>query len=134
MKNIKSLAVLLLVISQNSWGYEEGWNYQNFYEEVDWCKQSIIFPSAQDYIKAGLSKNKSEEDLRVDAISMVPVFENIGSNMCYCTFNELAKDIKHTEYKRGDIVKQYMAIPRCQSSISQAMQSIKENPDQGKLK
>lgn len=64
--------------------------------------------------------------MAAEAISMVPVFESIGSEMCYCTFNELAKDIKYTDYQRGEVVKQYMAIPRCQNSLKQAMKSAKD--------
>lgn len=127
------LSVLILIIPQLTWGYEKGWDYQKFYEEVNWCKQSIIYPGAQDYIKAGIKNNKSEEEMRVDVISMVPVFERISNDMCYCTFNEIAKDIRYSDYQRREIVKLYMSTPRCQKSLEQSMQSSKVNPGKGKL-
>lgn len=133
MKNLKYFCFALIAVSSSTLGYEKGWDYKNFYTEVDWCKQSMIFPSAQDFIAAGGKAGKSESELRTEAISMVPVFESVARNMCYCTFNELAKDIPHNEYERSEIVQQYMAIPRCKASIKEAMEAIKENRGSGRL-
>ncbi|MGP4846166.1 hypothetical protein ACTXGQ_18710 [Marinobacter sp. 1Y8] len=133
MKNLKYFCFALIALSSSALGYEKGWDYQNFYTEVDWCKQSIIFPNAQDYIAAGVKASKSESELRTEAISMVPVFESVARDMCYCTFNELAKDIPHNEYERGEIVQQYMGIPRCKASLKEAMEEVKKSRGSGRL-
>ncbi|TBW57984.1 hypothetical protein EZI54_05915 [Marinobacter halodurans] len=127
MKNLKYLCLALIAMSSSVFAYEKGWSYQNFYAEVEWCKQSIIYPNAQDYIAAGVKAGKSESELRTEAISMVPVFEGVARDMCYCTFNELAKDVPHDEFERGAIVQQYMAIPRCKRSLKEAMDAVKES-------
>lgn len=133
MKNLKYLFLVLIAISSSAFAYEKGWDYQNFYAEVDWCKQSVILPSAQDYIGAGIKAGKSEAELQSEAISMVPVFESVASDMCYCTFNELAKDIPYGEYERSEIVQQYMGIPRCKASLKNAMEAVKESRGSGRL-
>lgn len=133
MKAIFSTFIFSILLASNVWAAEEGWDYRNFYEEVDWCKQSIIYPAAQDYIKAGLAKNKSSAEMRTEAISMVPVFEKVGSDMCYFVFNEISKDISYKNYTRGEVVKQYMEVPRCKNSLIKDLESIKSNASQGKL-
>mgnify|MGYP004453878525 CR=1 FL=1 len=133
MKNLKYFCFALIALSSSAFGYEKDWDYQNFYTEVDWCKQSIIFPNAQDDIAAGVKAGKSESELRTEAISMVPVFESVARDMCYCTFNELAKDIPHNEYERSEIVQQYMGIPRCKASLKEAMEAVKKSRGSGRL-
>ncbi len=71
--------------------------------------------------------------MRSDAISMVPVFEKIGSDMCYCVFNEISKDVSYKNYARGEDVQQYMAIPRCKKLLIKNLEVIKANASQGKL-
>jgi len=133
MKFQTSSLLTLLLFSSHTWGYEKGWDYQNFYAEVDWCKKSVIFPAAQNYIKAGIESEKSVESMRAETISMVPVFESMATDMCYCTFNELAKDLSYTDYERGEVIKDYMNIPRCQSALKKAMEEAKNNPGNWRL-
>lgn len=113
--------------------YMDGWNPQNFFEEVAECKKAIVFPAAADYVKRGIEKKQGERSLRNEVISMVPTFEAIATKVCYCALNEFAKD-KPFGAKIGSDIAGYMQTPRCKAEMLSAMEDFKNAPGALKLR
>lgn len=116
------LLLLATALTSHAAEYQQDWNYKNFYEAVNICRSSIIFPAALDYEKKGLASKQTKEVLRNETIAITPATENIASEACYCALNEYAKDKLNAELVRNwESVAPYMATPRCKEKMEKSM-------------
>jgi len=123
------LALLLLLPAVGYADYKDGWTIKNFYEAVNFCRSSLIYPTARDYEAAGLKHGQTKYALRNEVIANTPLFETIASETCYCALNQYAKDYVFSEFKvRKMEFREYMTTPDCKAKTTNAVEQIKANP------
>ena len=91
-------SLLIAATSSNLYAeYKEGWTYKNFYAAVEKCRKSIVYPNAQAYENKGIANNNEKSKLDQEIISLLPVFDKMAADTCFCTINEIAKDLSYNE-------------------------------------
>jgi len=109
--------------------YKDGWTTKSFYEAVNLCRSSIIYPAAKDYEATGLKRGQTRYALRNEIIANTPLFEAVASEACYCALNQYAKDYVFSDMKvRKMEFSEYISTPDCKSKMAKAMEAIKGNP------
>jgi len=104
--------------------YRDGWNAENFYESVNFCRKSIVFPQSQDFITQAEKNGESPDVARNKAIKMSPAFDKIVTDVCFCTVNEIARDNSPGAFPDSVDIQAYMGIPRCKSAMEAAVQNV----------
>lgn len=134
---MKLTILLLLLYPLTAFGvnYKSGWDYKNFYNEVEWCNQSILEGAVNGYKKAARKAgvvNKTK--LKNEVISVLPLMEETGKKVCYCAINEIAKATSYTKYKRGQKIESYIKMPVCQQAMQDTMRRVKKEKSKYILK
>lgn len=116
--------------------YRPDWNTQNFYEQLHWCRSSIVFPAAADYEKKAASTGKSTETSRAEAISIIPASEAVASASCYCAINEVAKNITYASFASDKAkIAGYLQGAKCKEVTTQVVRGMsKERANELRLK
>lgn len=129
------LVLLLYPLTAFSVEYKAGWDYKNFYNEVEWCNQSVLEGAVKGYKKAARKAgvvNKTK--LKNEVISMLPLMEETGKKVCYCAINEIAKVTPYAKYKRGQKIKFYIEMPLCKQQMLDTMSMVKKDKSKFMLK
>ena len=105
--------------------YRPDWNAATFYEEVNTCRSAVVHQAIKDYEQKGQAAGQTSEQLRVETVSMTPVFEDVALQTCPCAINEIAKDMTYASYKStpGKLAG-YMRVAACENIESKAMKSL----------
>ncbi len=104
--------------------YKQGWDYMNFYQAVQNCRESVIYPQIKAYEAKGIKNNHDPKELQNEMISITPVFDSISTNTCFCMLNEIAKDNTYPNYKEGIDFESYSNIPRCKKILEESFKSM----------
>jgi hypothetical protein len=90
--------LLLLSTSALAADYKPDWFVSEFYQEVSTCRSAILMPAVKAYMDKGAAAKMSEDALRKDVISLLPVFEHTASAACFCAVSEVAKKRDYLSY------------------------------------
>jgi hypothetical protein len=92
---MRTIALLLLLgvapITALAADYKSGWTPDKFYDEVATCRSAVVMPAINGYLAKGAEHKRPAEEMRNEAISMLPIFEQSASAACFCAVNETAK-------------------------------------------
>ena len=84
----------------------------------------MVYPQIEQYEQKGIKNNHVVKDLHNELISVTPIFDNMTTNLCFCTLNEVAKDNTYSQYKKGVDYESYMKIPRCEKVLKESLNSM----------
>lgn len=104
--------------------YRDGWDVEKFYEAVNFCRKSIVFPQSQNFTNQALKNGETQDDATSKSIKMTPVFDRMVTDVCFCTANEVAKDNAPTAFPESVDIQAYMQIPRCKSAMEASVKDV----------
>ena len=80
--------------------YKPGWTNQLFYQAVQGCAANIVDAQSQNYANAAMAKGGATTDqARSIAISVTPMFDRVGTQICFCEMNAVAKNYSVTSFE-----------------------------------
>jgi hypothetical protein len=134
MKKIKYRIGFIIVliffsfcINTHAAEYKTGWDYINFYQAVEKCRDSVVYQQIKAYGEKGLKNNQDIKTLRNEMISITPVMDFMATDVCFCTINEIAKDVPLKQFVKGIDYNRYMNIQRCQNNLNKAMNTLQDD-------
>jgi hypothetical protein len=101
--------------------YRDGWTPANFYSEVAACEVAVTLPAFDGYQKRAAAAGRTGDSLRSETIAMAPVMQAASSRMCFCAFNDLAKDIAFASYAADKRKAQGYVNGHCKDEAQHAM-------------
>ncbi|WP_396621901.1 hypothetical protein [Marinobacter sp. W-8] len=122
--------VAVLPLSVSSAEYLDGWDSEPFYEAVNFCRSSIVYPGTQDYIGKAEESGTPSEQAREDALKTMPVLDSLATPICFCVVSEIAKDHAPSDYPESVDLEAYMQVPRCANAMKERMEWIQSNPEE----
>ena len=123
----KILPLLLFVASGAvSAQYLPDWTHRTFYEQLNFCRATMMLPAARDFERRALTSGRSAEESKNEAIAFLPVLEEFVTTSCYCAMNELAKSITLSKFveDRATLMG-YLQSGRCKEASDQAARSLR---------
>lgn len=82
--------------------YMNGWEAFEFYREVSTCRTAIVLPGIKSYQDRGIAAQKPAEELRREAIVMLPAMDRVAVAACFCAVNQAAKSSDYHAYYDRD--------------------------------
>lgn len=133
MKGCLTLALLSFSTTVFSADYKPDWSVTEIYQEVSTCRSAIMMPAIKSYLDRGAADKHSEDELRKEVISLLPVFEYTASTTCFCAVNEAAKARDYRSYfgsgdftARMSVLKGYVDSPVCGAKMQEAMRDLEK--------
>jgi hypothetical protein len=127
------LTLLLFATSALAADYKPDWFVTQFYQEVSTCRSAIVMPAVKAYMDRGVADKMSEDALRKDVISLLPVFEYTASAACFCAVSEVAKRHDYVSYfgsgdfnARMSILSEHINGEVCGAKLRDAMADLKK--------
>jgi hypothetical protein len=126
-----TVTVVLILRTAAAADYRSDWDALHFYNEVQTCRGAVIVPAIKAFVDKGVARKHPDEQIRVETISMLPVFEHAANDACYCAVNEIAKAQDYKAYfGDGDFTERTRKLyeqfsgPVCGGKMKEAMAAL----------